>query len=141
MDLRFLPPDAPELVTILGVRHRILATAEETGGAYTLLKLSVPTGAGIPAHVHTREDELFHVVEGSAEFLVGSEKVDARAGASVIGPRGRPHGFKATSKEPCRMVVVVTPGGFERFLGELKGAKDKAAIAAIAGRHGISFVS
>ena len=141
MEARFLPPNVGELITILGIRHRVLATAEQTGGAYTLLKLSVPAGAGIPAHVHTREDEVFHVLEGSAEFLVGSEAVDARAGATVLGPRGKPHGFKATSKEPCRMIVVVTPGGFETFLAELKGARDPAAIAVIAGRYGISFVS
>lgn len=141
MEPRFLPPNAGELITILGVRHRVLATAEQTGGAYTLLKLSVPSGAGIPAHVHTREDEVFHVLEGSAEFLVGKETVDARAGATVVGPRGNPHAYKATSKEPCRMIVVVTPGGFERFLGQLRGLTDPAAIAEIAGRYGISFVS
>jgi quercetin dioxygenase-like cupin family protein len=141
MEPRLLHPNSGDLVTVMGIRHRILATAEQTGGAYTLLKLSIPQGLGIPPHVHTREDEAFHVVEGAAEFLVGGEKVDARAGATVMGPRGKPHGFKATSKGPCRMVVVVTPGGFERFLGELRGAKDPAAIAAVAGRYGISFVS
>lgn len=140
MEPRFLPPNSGELVTVMGVRHRVLATAEQTGGAYTLLKLSIPKDAGIPAHVHTHEDELFHVLEGSAEFLVGAEKVDARAGATIVGPRGKPHAYKATSNEPCRMIIVVTPGGFEQFLGKLKGAKGPAEIVAIAGRHGITFV-
>ena len=141
MEPRFLPPNSGDLVTVMGVRHRILVTAEQTGGTHTLLKVSVPQGSGIPAHVHTHEDEVFHVVEGAAEFLVGGERVDARAGATIVGPRGKPHAFKATSRDACRMLVVVTPGGFERFLGELRGAKDPAAIAAIAGRYGISFVS
>lgn len=141
MESRFLPPNAGDLVTVMGVRHRILVTAEQAGGAYTLLKVSVPEGSGIPAHVHTREDEVFHVLEGTAEFLVGGERVEARAGATIIGPRGKPHAFKGTSRDACRMLVVVTPGGFERFLGELRGAKDPAAIAAIAGRYGITFAS
>ena len=141
MEPRLLPPNSGDLVTVMGVRHRILVTADQSGGAYTLLKVSVPQGSGIPAHVHTREDEVFHVVEGAAEFLVGGERVDARAGATIVGPRGKPHAFKGTSREPCRMLVVVTPGGFERFLGELRGAKDPATIGAIAGRYGISFAS
>ncbi len=141
MEPRFLPPNSGDLVTVMGIRHRVLTTAEQTGGAYTLFKMSIPEGAGIPAHVHTREDEAFHIVEGAAEFLVGDERVDARAGATVIGPRGKPHAVKGTSREPCRLFVVITPGGFEQFLGELRGAKDPAAIATIAGRYGISFVS
>jgi quercetin dioxygenase-like cupin family protein len=141
MEPRFLPPSSGELITGMGVRHRILATAEQTGGACTVLEVSIPPGAGISPHVHTREDEIFHIVEGSAEFLVGSERVEARAGATAVGPRGKPHGYKATSRDACRMLVVVTPGGFERFLGELFGAKDEAAIVEVASRYGISFVS
>lgn len=141
MEPRFLPPDSGDLVTVMGIRHRVAVTAGQSGGAFTLLEMSVPHGAGVPAHVHTREDEVFHVVEGAAEFLVGDARVDARAGATVVGPRGKPHGFKATSRDACRMLVVVTPGGFERFLGELRGAKDPASIASVAARYGISFVS
>jgi mannose-6-phosphate isomerase-like protein (cupin superfamily) len=112
MDPRFLPPNSGDFVAVMGVRHRVLVTAEQSGGAFTLLKVSVPHGMGIPAHVHTREDEVFHIVDGAAEFLVGSDRVDARAGATIVGPRGKPHAFKATSADPCRMIVVVTPGGF-----------------------------
>lgn len=127
----------------MGIRHRLLLTGDQTGGAYALLKLSIPPGVGLPPHVHTNEDEVFHIVEGAAEFVVGGERIDARAGATVVGPRGVPHACTGTSKDACRMVVVVTPAGFERFLRELPAAKrnDPAAIAAVAGRYGIAFTA
>ncbi len=142
MEPRFLPLGTGASITVMGIRHRLLLTGAETGGAYALLKLSIPPGVGLPAHVHANEDEVFHIVEGSADVRIGDERFDARAGATIVGPRGVPHGYTATSKDACRMLVVVTPAGFERFFGELPAAKrnDKDVVGALAGRYGISFV-
>ena len=35
------------------------ATAEDTGGAYSLTDSLVPPGGGPPPHIHHREDEAF----------------------------------------------------------------------------------
>jgi quercetin dioxygenase-like cupin family protein len=141
MEPRFLPPGASPSLTVLGIRHRILLGGERTGGAYALLKLSIPSGLGLPPHVHANEDEVFHVLEGAAAFAVGGERIDARAGATVVGPRGVPHAYTATSRDACRMIVVVSPAGFERFFREIPAAKrgDRDAVIALVGRYGITF--
>ena len=50
-------------------------------------------GEGPNLHVHPY-DEVFHILEGRAEFTVGAKKIVAEAGSLVIGPANVPHGYK-----------------------------------------------
>jgi hypothetical protein len=43
----------------LDTRMTIKADARQTGGAYTLLEFSAPTGFGPPLHLHNEDDEGF----------------------------------------------------------------------------------
>ena len=50
-------------------------------------------GEGPNLHVHPY-DEVFHILEGNAEFTVGNRKFIAAEGAIVIGPANVPHSYK-----------------------------------------------
>ncbi|WP_422083814.1 cupin domain-containing protein [Ulvibacterium sp.] len=50
-------------------------------------------GEGPNLHVHPY-DEVFHILEGRAEFTVGKKKFIAEEGALVIGPANVPHAYK-----------------------------------------------
>ena len=50
-------------------------------------------GEGPNLHVHPY-DEIFHIIEGTAEFTVGDRKFEAVAGSLVIGPANVPHAYK-----------------------------------------------
>ncbi len=50
-------------------------------------------GEGPNMHVHPY-DEVFHILEGTAEFTVGEEKFIAEEGAIVFGPANIPHTYK-----------------------------------------------
>lgn len=50
-------------------------------------------GEGPNLHVHPY-DEVFHILEGRAEFTVGEQKFEVEAGALVIGPANVPHAYK-----------------------------------------------
>lgn len=50
-------------------------------------------GEGPNYHVHPY-DELFHILEGRAEFTVGENQFIAEAGSVVIGPANIPHAYK-----------------------------------------------
>lgn len=50
-------------------------------------------GEGPNMHVHPY-DEMFHILEGRAEFTVGNEKFIAEEGAIVFGPANIPHTYK-----------------------------------------------
>ena len=50
-------------------------------------------GEGPNLHVHPY-DEIFHILEGRAEFTVGDSKFIAKRGDLVIGPANIPHAYK-----------------------------------------------
>lgn len=50
-------------------------------------------GEGPNLHVHPY-DELFHILQGRAEFTVGDRTFEAEAGSLVIGPANVPHAYK-----------------------------------------------
>ena len=50
------------------------ATAESTGGAYSLLE-AVVTGNGPTQHIHESEEESFYILEGEVNIKVGEQIV------------------------------------------------------------------
>jgi quercetin dioxygenase-like cupin family protein len=100
-----------------GSLMRIKARAEDTGGALGLIDGSFYAGFGPPLHVHSREDEGLYVLEGRIRVRQGQDEFVAGPGTWVWGPRGVPHAFKVES-EGARVLVIVTPGGFERMFEE-----------------------
>ena len=93
----------------------VKAAAADTGGAYTLVEIAVGPGYETPLHVHHREDESFWMLEGSATFQVGGERIDAPAGTYLFGPRDVPHKWTA-GPGGARMLYLFAPGGFEELI-------------------------
>ena len=73
-----------------------LITGKETGGALFMAEISVAPGGGTPPHIHHREDESFHMLEGRLTIQVGGDTITASAGDFVFLPRGIAHSFKNT---------------------------------------------
>jgi mannose-6-phosphate isomerase-like protein (cupin superfamily) len=123
-------------------RRVLRITAADTAGAMAVWDETVGPGAGAPLHVHDREDELFRVVEGRFRFWCGAETFDAGAGATMLLPRGVPHRFQNVGETDGRVLVAVTPGGFEQFFldVERERATTPEAIGAIAARYGLTFM-
>ncbi len=111
-------PGEGRAYSAVGDVYRILATGEQTGGAYTLCEARVLPGGGPPPHIHHREEEAFFVLEGEITFRLAGEKVVAKAGSFIQGPRGIPHAFKNEGSVPARMLIHVMPSGFENFLAD-----------------------
>jgi len=102
----------------VGDVYRVLASGEQTGGAYALMEARVPPGGGPPPHLHTRETESFFVLEGEMTFSLGNRKVQATPGAFLQIPRGTVHAFKNEGAAPARMLIQVVPAGFDQFMKE-----------------------
>jgi quercetin 2,3-dioxygenase len=100
----------------------ILATREQTGGAFGLFRQTIPPKSGPPAHIHQAEDEFFYVVSGEFHFKLGDGIVSAPARSIVFVPRGTVHTFQNVGTEPGVLLVGVTPGGFEQMFEERQGA-------------------
>jgi quercetin dioxygenase-like cupin family protein len=130
----------------------ILITAEDTGGALSVLEITEPPGAEAPLHVHHGADETFLILEGGVTFEVGGAMIAARPGDVVFGPRRVPHRY-VVGPAGCRMRFVLTPGGFEGLVREMSvpaGARtlpppadeepDWEMVAAIATAHGCELL-
>ena len=102
-----------------GERMTFLATGEETGGAFFLAEIEVAPGGGTPPHIHHREDEAFHMLEGSLTIQVGGNTITASAGDFAFLPRGIAHSFKNTGDGCAKALVLTTPAGLEGFFAEV----------------------
>jgi quercetin dioxygenase-like cupin family protein len=113
-----LGPSEGDAFSAVGDVYRVLASGRQTGGVYALSEIRVSPKNGPPPHIHSREDESFFVLEGELEFQIGDEKITARAGTFIQGPRGTAHAFKNNTQRPARILGFVTPAGFENFFKE-----------------------
>ena len=114
------PLDAAPGDALLGGSIHIRVRSEDTGGRLGLVEQVVPPGFPGPAlHIHPEFEETFYVLEGRVAFRVGDEAHDAGAGTVAVGPRGTPHTFGNPGSAPARMLVLVTPGGFECYFEAL----------------------
>lgn len=135
-----------------GDLYTFLVTGEESAGAYFSMLATVPPQGGPPPHVHLKEDETFYVLEGTATFRLGDERIVAGPGDFVNIPKGLVHCFTNLSVNPVRMILTFTPAGIEKFFEEtLERAYDLtqpcpdnlaevgARYAAAAPRYGMTF--
>lgn len=130
---------------VLGTPTRILLDGKQTQGAFALVELVGQPGSGIPPHVHHREEETFHVLEGEMEIWCGGHTVVLRAGDTFFAPRNIPHSPRFVGNHPTRVLVTLTPAGFERAFRDIDAlagqgpVTPEAATAALA-PYGCEFV-
>lgn len=123
-------------------KHVIRMMAANTGGALGMFEAFVPPGEGPPLHVHEREDEFFRVLAGRFGFWCAGEYIELAEGGCIALPRGIPHRFSNVGKTEGRLMVVVTPGGFESFfpIVELCKPETPEQIASVAKDFGLTFL-
>lgn len=67
-------------------------------------------GGGVPLdHVHPVQHERFEVLEGTATFRRGRERVRLGAGESIEIPAGTAHGFRNETTADVRLLCEVRP--------------------------------
>src|SRR5262245_59739852 len=70
----------------------------ESNAGYSVVEIRVTTlpAGSRGAHVHTREDEAWYVIEGELSFKVGTRAASAGPGTFVFARRNVPHTYKVT---------------------------------------------
>jgi len=138
------------LDTLVAVR---VAHAAGSDGI-SLLEHRAPARHSPPLHVHTAEDELFHVLDGAFRFQVDGDQLWLEAGSFLLVPKGTPHTFRVESAGG-RWFTVTTHSDFERFVravglpaprAELPpppgppAAEEMERLVEVARRHNIEIV-
>ena len=102
----------------IGVRFMI--DGVEADDRFSLVEHPMsPRALAAPLHRHTREDEYSYVVKGRMGALLGDEVVYAEPGDLVHKPRNQWHTFWNAGDEPCYILEIISPAGFEDFFKEL----------------------
>ncbi len=113
-----LGPGEGRLVPVPGQSHTHKAGAADTHGAYALWETSL-TGQGPPRHIHHAEEEAVYVLDGEIDVMVGDEIVHATPGSFVLVTRGTTHTFWNAGSTVPRLLVIVSPPGFEQMFDEV----------------------
>jgi mannose-6-phosphate isomerase-like protein (cupin superfamily) len=101
----------------------------ETGGRLFIIEHPHLVPGGPPLHLHLNQEEWFYVMEGEVAFQVGEQRLQLRAGESVLAPRLVPHTFSSVSATPSRMMIAFCPTGkMEQFFHD--GESNPAALTA-----------
>ena len=126
----------------IGVRF-LIGVEETHAGGFALVEHPMPPRAlAAPLHRHSREDEYSFVLEGRMGALLGDDVVYAGVGDLVHKPRDQWHTFWNAGDEPCRILEIISPGGFDQYFAELtailaEDPPDLARVAELGARYGL----
>jgi mannose-6-phosphate isomerase-like protein (cupin superfamily) len=79
------------------------------GATFSVHEWAHGPNAGPELHVHLRDDEAWHVLEGSLRFRFADRTFDATAGTTVFAPAGTPHTYGNPGPGEARYLIVLTP--------------------------------
>ena len=139
--------DAYDFLNTLSI---VKAAGTATNNGLAVVECRHPAGFSPPPHVHHNEDEAFYVLAGRLVAQLGEQQIAAEKGSFLWLPRGVQHGY-VVGDEPCSMLIITTPAGFERFVAEVGSPTtttdrlpeprepDVPRLIEIAGRYGMEF--
>jgi len=87
-----------------------------------------PNGGQVPWHNQVQE-EIYFLIEGTAEMCLGEERTVLNSGQAVYIPSGVFHQLTNIGEAPCRMLYCYGPAGdVAHWRQELEGTLPKAGI-------------
>src|SRR5688500_6488295 len=134
-----LRPGEGRSINMGNFRMSVMASSEETDGAFTLLEADEPPGFGPPMHIHHDAAEAFYVVAGEYLIFVDDQEFACPAGSFIYIPAGVPHGFRV-GLEHSRKLNFYTPAAMVGYFDELAALTDTDmdpdSLAEMARRYG-----
>jgi quercetin dioxygenase-like cupin family protein len=122
-------PDLSNSTWYKGILNSQIAGLEDNNGAFDLLIVKMRRGTEPPPHVHSREDELFHLFAGEVTIYADGKTFHLKAGDYMFMPRDIPHAFLATSEE-IHFMAFITPGGFLSAINKMNAPAGRMEIPA-----------
>ncbi|NNK71887.1 MAG: cupin domain-containing protein, partial [Flavobacteriaceae bacterium] len=128
-------------MNVIGDNQTLKLSGKDTDGLFTLIEQNNNPGMGIPLHLHENEDEIFHVIEGQLEVIVGDTTTILKPGDLGFLPRKIPHSWRVTGDAPAKVLLSIFPAGLEVMFAELSklepGPPDLKLVAGIASKYDI----
>jgi mannose-6-phosphate isomerase-like protein (cupin superfamily) len=118
-----ITPDSPERFDFGGLGVHWKLDGPVSRGRFAVVHHPIAAHAlAAPLHRHTHEDEFSFVLSGRLGVLQGDDVVEAGPGSWVHKLRGHWHTFWAAGDEPCEIIEIISPAGFENYFREVAAA-------------------
>lgn len=113
-------PEDGQNLSVVGDTYRILATGDQTDGAYAAIDMLIPPKGGPGPHAHASFQETFYIIEGEVVVKTKAQTYTARKGSFVSIPMGGVvHDFKNESDSVAHLLCIVVPAGLEKLFQEI----------------------
>lgn len=93
------------------------------GSSFSIREWAHGAMGGPPLHVHYKDDEAWHVLEGSLRFRLSDRTLEADAGTTVFVPAGTPHTYGCSGD--VRYLIISTQRIFA-LIEELHTIEDQS---------------
>ena len=105
----------------LGPNSILFPVASEDGGTFSVtdFRMAPPPAPGPPPHIHDDADECVYVLDGTLEMSVGERTIVGGPGSVMLAPRGSIHSLVNAGSDTARIIVVLSPSGFEGYWREM----------------------
>src|SRR5207248_5634057 len=115
-DAQILGPGGGKVIPLPGATIVFKALSGRESGDYVVGEFTAEPGfAGPRPHVHRTHEELFYVLEGEFDFLLGDRALRVGPGSFINVPPGVAHDFRNPGTVSARWLGIVCPAGFERY--------------------------
>jgi quercetin dioxygenase-like cupin family protein len=111
------PEQQQQLEWLDGGTLAMLLDGKATDGQLMIGRFDVAKGEAPPYHKHTREDEVFLLLKGTALVWCDDQEYELAEGGVVFLPKLIPHGYRITSKK-ADLLMINTPAGIEGMFRE-----------------------
>jgi quercetin dioxygenase-like cupin family protein len=106
------PDQQQQLEWLNGGTLAMLLDGKATDGQLMMGRFDVSKGEAPPYHKHTREDEVFMLIKGTALVWYDDQEYDVAEGGVMFLPKGVPHAYRITS-DKADLLMINTPAGIE----------------------------
>lgn len=127
-----------DLRSIFGLKATVTTPSAATNGAYVEMDVTAEPGSQTLIHVHPKQEEIYHVLEGTLDVYLDGQWHPVPAGESRTVPRSAVHGFRNAGAVPVRFLNVHRPAlAFQEYLetldrlsraGKIRGTKDPRSL-------------
>src|SRR5258707_14701413 len=119
------PEQQQQLEWLDGGTLAILLDGKATDGQLMIGRFDVSEGEAPPYHKHTREDEVFMLIKGTALLWYDDQEMELSEGGIVFLPKNIPHAYRITSKK-ADLLMINKPAGIEGMFRAT--GRDKSTI-------------
>jgi quercetin dioxygenase-like cupin family protein len=116
---------------VLGDFYTFKATGRDTDDNYSIIEITVPPESGPPLHIHKNEDEGVYVLEGLFSIRNENNIIKGTKGTYAFLRRLLPHTYRNIGDVAGKLLITITPPGFEKFFEEAGIAVTRKDVASL----------